>query len=376
MEKETGVQHHNKHIALFFTYGVSLSLWEARGMLARELALYTRLAANGYRFTFFTYGAEDARFSDMLREHHITIVPKTDALPSWFYSFVAPFIHYRKLLACDLLKTNQMLGSWTAVFARWLTRKPLLIRTGYSLSAFAARRGRLRYAAARCIEWFGCLFAQCIIVGTKEDKGNIPCRRSRVAINPNYIDMKQFSSCTRPTRSHDLQLVYVGRLEPQKNVHALIDAIGGLTDVKLTIIGDGSLRKDLDIQAHKCEAGVTFMGPQPHEMLPKLFSKADVFVLPSLYEGLPKVLLEAMAAGMPIVTTDTPGIRTVVTHKKTAYITAPTAEGLRAGIQAVQQDEQLALAMGAAARDQARKMYSLETVAKKEIDIYEQLCSV
>jgi glycosyltransferase involved in cell wall biosynthesis len=110
-------------------------------------------------------------------------------------------------------------------------------------------------------------------------------------------------------------VVTVGGLEqPYKGFSVLIDAVGHLrrtgADVKLTIVGDGRLRPVLQTQARVLgiESNVIFLGQLDRDGVRRALDEAQLFVLPSLTEGLPRALLEAMARGLPAIATHVGGV--------------------------------------------------------------------
>lgn len=110
-----------------------------------------------------------------------------------------------------------------------------------------------------------------------------------------------------------LMVLSVGRLALPKGHAVLLEAIAILPqlqkeNLQFFIAGDGSLRKELENQASRLDiqGQVTFLGIR--QDVPKLLRAADIFVLPSLWEGLPLVILEAMSAGLPILASDVEGI--------------------------------------------------------------------
>jgi hypothetical protein len=123
-----------KSLALFFTAGVSLKTWHDIGSIDREVAIYNELSKYFKRIYFFTYGGiEDLKFKSYLAAN-ITIIPKKCISNSLLYSFMIPFIYRKILKDVDILKTNQMWGSWSAVLTKLIYRKKLVVRTGYMLS--------------------------------------------------------------------------------------------------------------------------------------------------------------------------------------------------------------------------------------------------
>ncbi len=103
------------------------------------------------------------------------------------------------------------------------------------------------------------------------------------------------------------RVLFIGNLVPVKSVDLLIQAMAGV-GAKLTVIGDGPLRKALQSDAASWNVDVEFLGSIPQADLPKHYRAADLFVLPSRSEGVPNVLLEASACGVPWVASDVGGI--------------------------------------------------------------------
>jgi glycosyltransferase involved in cell wall biosynthesis len=143
---------------------------------------------------------------------------------------------------------------------------------------------------------------------------------SRIAIIPNGVEVRRFSGVKRsPPRA--AVVGFLGRLDPVKRVPDLIDAAALLdAAVRVDIYGDGEQRDHLQrlLERKGMEGRVVLRGasPSPEAALAQI----DVLALCSAAEGMPMVLLEAMAAGIPIVATDVPGIRDVVRHEETALL--------------------------------------------------------
>jgi glycosyltransferase involved in cell wall biosynthesis len=170
-------------------------------------------------------------------------------------------------------------------------------------------------------------------------------RRSKVSTIVNAVNHKRFEiEIDVGRKRQELGILdgerivgSVGSLGQQKNYPNLLKAFkilrGQMSDVKLLIVGEGKRREELSalIRSLGLEGKALLLGARLD--VPELMKIMDVYCLASFYEGLPLTILEAMAAGVPIVATDVIGINEVVHHEKTGLLVAPDnpqelAEGL------------------------------------------------
>ena len=180
------------------------------------------------------------------------------------------------------------------------------------------------------------------MLGALEALGAPP---ERVTLVPNGVDRTLFQPRSRAEARAALGLdarskvlVYVGRLEQEKGLHELCDALATIekhTPGRYTVVlvGDGSLRKTLE---ERRDAGLPLVvaGARPAEEVARFLAASDALVLPSWAEGTPNVVLEALAAGRPVVATHVGGIPDVVAHDHTGLLVPPRdAPALAAAIE-------------------------------------------
>jgi len=154
-------------------------------------------------------------------------------------------------------------------------------------------------------------------------------------------------------------LITVCRLVPWKGLDALIRLVAAMPKTRLAVVGDGSLRAELEAQARSLglQDRILFLGHVPQAKVPRFLRGADVFVLNSSYEGLPHVVLEAMTAQVPVVATHVGGTPEVVEHEVTGLLVSPNDEpALRAAVERLCMSRELAMrfATEAARRLQTR----------------------
>ena len=153
---------------------------------------------------------------------------------------------------------------------------------------------------------------------------------NKIFVLPNCIDYHKFNHTMLPevrVNGKEIVIGTVGRLEPEKGLNYLLLAMKFILTrfptAKLEIIGDGSAQNELKNLSKKLEISnsVNFFGKFV-DVIP-FYNRMDIFVLPSILEGFGIVLLEAMAAGVPIVATNVDGIREVVINMKSGLLVPP-----------------------------------------------------
>jgi glycosyltransferase involved in cell wall biosynthesis len=157
-----------------------------------------------------------------------------------------------------------------------------------------------------------------------------------------------------PATGPGLRLILVGRLSPEKGIGGLLEALALLPEAerpRLAIVGDGPMRAELDARVEQLGLGdgVTFLGRLPEAETLAEIARSDALVLPSFMEGLPIVLMEAMALGKPVIATRVAGIPELVTDGETGLLFTPSDwTELAAKISALTNDKELWQRLGAA----------------------------
>ena len=362
----------DKIIAVFFTHGVSLDLWERRGMFSREVRFYEELATDVGEVWFFTYGRDDARYTERL-DNRVRIFPKRLPIPDFLYGILLPFLYRHELARVDAIRIHQVAGAIPALIAHWMTHKPLIVRAGFQWYSFARRQGasRLKLAIISLIGRLAYRSAAVIIHTTQHDTDFVADRyhiaTNKLHVIPNWVDTDLFKPMD--IEKHPGTVCTVGRLEKQKNLHALIEAMKG-TDATLVIYGEGSQGESLEEHARKLDVNVDFRGRINNEELPRALNAFELFILPSLYEGNPKVLLEAMACGLPCIGTRVEGIESMIENGKTGILCEPIVESIRQAITKLLADPDLQTTLGENARARVLATSSLTQAVHVELPLY------
>jgi glycosyltransferase involved in cell wall biosynthesis len=165
---------------------------------------------------------------------------------------------------------------------------------------------------------------------------------------------------------------FIGRLAPQKNLSAFIEAMATLSDVTAVIVGAGPLREDLERQIQELGiSNVRLLGPVPNAQA--LMPMFDVFCLPSRWEGLGLVLIEAMRARVPIVGSDRGAIPEMLGNGRFGLVFSPTPTGIADAIGAVRTLPDLARHRADEAYIHASNVFTISRMVSQTIAVYNGL---
>jgi len=230
------------------------------------------------------------------------------------------------------------------------------------------------YVTVSLLELIAYQLADAIIVTSESDREYI-ARRYRVNprkvyVIPNWVDTNLFKPLPGVVKKRG-RVVFVGRLEYQKNLFALIDAVRDIPGVKLYVVGDGGLRKVLENRI-KREAidNIVFLGVVPHVELPWELNKSEIFVLPSLWEGHPKTLIEAMACGLPVIGSNVEGIRELIKDGYNGVLCEPISKSIREAVLRLLRNSERRRRLGENARRFVVENFSFEKIMRKELALH------
>jgi glycosyltransferase involved in cell wall biosynthesis len=172
----------------------------------------------------------------------------------------------------------------------------------------------------------------------------------------------------------------VARLVPAKGLELLVDAIGSLRgrgrDVEAVIVGEGPLEEALKARAERLGTGdsVRFVGAVGQDTVAAYYAEADVFCLPSFAEGVPVVLMEAMATGRPVVATRIAGIAELVEDGVSGVLVAPgNLDELTSALERLACSAELRVQMGLAGRRKVEADFDARRCGSQVADVLREL---
>ena len=188
----------------------------------------------------------------------------------------------------------------------------------------------------------------------------------RVTVIPNGVDAAEVVDSARERQAGTtLRVGFLGRLDPVKRVPMLVAAVRGLAGVELHVFGDGFDRPRVE-RAARGLANVTLHGFADRRAA---LSQIDVLCLPSIAEGFPMSVVEAMAAGVPVVGADVPGVRDAIARGETGLLFTGTVAGTAAALAAVRDDPVAATRRASAALDVVRTDLTWQRIVPRYADV-------
>lgn len=241
----------------------------------------------------------------------------------------------------------------------------------------SVRRRIFRYTAGRKRSWF--IAVSDFVRERMTEYYDLP--RERVATVRNGVDLEEFQSDSASSHKRDENRFVIGtaaRLNPMKGLEFLVEAVARLkhagVSLELRVAGPGGYRKNLEQLAVERNVAdeIRFLGPVTD--MPEFYRSLDLFVLPSLSEGLPLVVLEAMACGTPVVATNVAGTPEVIRDGVDGLLVPPSdAEALATAMRTIIDNESLCRTFAETGEARVRAEFGTERVAREVAEIYRRI---
>ena len=196
---------------------------------------------------------------------------------------------------------------------------------------------------------------------------------------PNGVDVDEFSPKVSEA-GHGHKVLTVARLIERKGIRYLIEAHSAvkkhIPELSLTIVGTGDMQAELErfAASKNVSDSVVFLGEIPHNELPAIYSSHDLFVLPSFNEGMSNAVLEAMASGLPIISTSTGGTRELL-DGNVIFIESGSSESIIDALTILVKDRNRRQIMGDLSVERA-KTFSWRNTTREYIKLFDKVLSV
>ncbi len=350
-------------LGIFLTAGDGLSTMEKSGQLTRFKKYYlSEYSENFEEVYIFSYLNE--KISGLPK--NVYLVQNKYGLHRYVYGILLPFLNIRTVRNCNIFRVFHLSGTIPAIITKIFFQKPFVFNYAFDYKKFAEiDNNSLAKLLLRAACPLAIRFADNILAANKNILKNLP--KNKTIYSPNGVDTKVFKPFLVKTKpNHRMNILSVGRMEKQKNFAALLKAMADLP-AKLTIVGNGSLKEELVDLAKKENIDLEIIDKVENDKMPEMYNRADIFVLPSLIEGHPKVLLEAMCCGLPVIGTKTEGTNEIIDDRVNGLLTGIDAADIRSAIKIFMKNEKLRQSCGSKARRTIIGDYDIKKLVNKEI---------
>lgn len=296
--------HKYVKVLVVFTFDYSLETWQSSGTLEKELKPYKLLnELKNIEFIFLTFGNRNDK-SVETKIKNLKIIPAYDIINktnskfiNYLKSFYLPFKLKNQLKGVDIIKQNQLLGSWVSIVLKQILKKPLIVRTGYDMYEFSIFENK-KWTIQKLYKLLTLVSLKASDVYTVSsycDKTFLKneFRNEDVLVRPNWVSNYEYSAFNERIKN---RVITVGRLENQKNYKYLIESFRN-TDFEIDIIGYGSQRNILESFAKDLNVKVNFLDRLNNNEILDRLKDYRYYISTSTYEGNPKSVLEALSVG-------------------------------------------------------------------------------
>lgn len=192
---------------------------------------------------------------------------------------------------------------------------------------------------------------------------------NRVEVVPNFANDKDLF--VRKSVSDTIRnVLFVGHVRKEKGAQEIFEAAEKCKDIHFTLVGPVELS---EAELPHC-SNVELLGSQPHEIVSQLLRESDAFLFPSYTEGFANALVEAMAAGLPVIATDVGANAEMIENEGGIIIPVKDANAIVEAIQQLQDTPERRLAMGTWNVQKVKNEYLLDAVMSRLIDVYLSYC--
>lgn len=369
------------NVLVIFTYGYSFKTWEDSGTTSREVSIYKKLH-NDYNinFIFLTFGGEEDEKFDY-EDYGIKILPiytkikfYNSKVLNYIMSFLIPFYLKREIANVDIVKQNQLLGSWIALIIKLLYKKPIFVRTGYDMYKFSLEENKKHFIKYlyRLLTKYTIIFSDLYAVTSESDRNflkNTFKLKKEIVLRRNWVmktDYKNFD------KRDEKKILTIGRLEKQKDFTYLIESMKN-TNFQLDIVGEGSMKETLVNEAREKNVKLNLINNMQNKKLLEIIKNYKYFISTSSYEGNPKSLLEALSSGCLVIATDIKNHQELIKNNESGILYSKSKNELPEIIENLGGSKNSEKLIAERAFVSINKEFSLENIVLDEIVDYRSL---
>ena len=349
--------------------GLLMSSFDPGGTERQMIELIRRLDRTRWRVEVACFQRRGAWLDRVVDAAPVTTFPITSFRKPAIAHHISSFVRWCRDKGLAVVHTTSLPTNMFGLPIAALAGVPVRIGNRREITADkSARQLAAQRAAYSCAHK---VVANCRAAADRLRVERVPARK--IAVVPNGLDLALFEP--RAARRPPRRVIVVANLRPEKGHDVLIDAAAAVLrrfpDARFEIVGGGPSHDALVARTRDRSVGHAFSFLGHRDDVPARLAASDIFVLPSRSEAFPNGVLEAMAAGLPVVATTVGGILEVVDQGQTGLLVAPDDPAALADrITRLMTDPALAARLGAAARAHVEARYSFDRMVAAFESVY------
>ena len=254
---------------------------------------------------------------------------------SIIYAFLTPILHYKILKKADYYFGLQVQSSLYPLYCSFFFKNKKVVvfwNFNWACKIRLKEKNFLYKIFVKIWTWVILKFIDNYIAINKIEKEFILNYNpnAKIEVLPTPINLEYYRNLKLERKINSL--LFIGRLEPEKNLFNLLKAMNGLDNCELHLVGDGSLKDELIEYKNKFGINAIFYGKLDSDEVIKMLNIHSVFILPSYYEGISNALVEAMACKIPVIASAIPTNLEIIKDKENGLLCSTDAESIRAAI--------------------------------------------
>ena len=355
------------------------------GGAERQLFLLLKGLYSRYAFTVISYDEKRLDYMDALQSLgvDVKVIPKRPGLAGRL-TFLMELRKLIRTLSPDIVQTWLRSANFWGRVACLLSGKDARIIASVRSVDEADIKMLEKWAERVLVKWTDFIISNTFASRQSIVNNKMPGKKVRVVYNgiePGLYDIndtKEEIKRQLAISQHRVLIGTIGRMMPQKNhtmfIRTAREILQERDNVHFVLVGDGELRPHIKAQISKYGLEDVFTLTGQRKDIPRLLKAFDIFVLTSLWEGLPNVIMEAMCARLPVVATDVGGVPELINHGENGFLVPPndTSSMVRA-IKRLIDDQELRSRFGLAGRKTIEERFSLDQMCKATSRVYDEL---
>ena len=373
-------------VTIYKEPGSSLLQIERSGLLSREFKYFKACCDLGLRINLVSFAGR-SELDYKLPSSNMRMLCNSLGLRDRVYQRRTHQVHALSILRSDVLETRTSLGMRYALQARWAWGTPVVCRFDALWSASVATKPNIQPAQMQEVydyERHVFTSADHIVPAAEHQAREVlhraPAAAGKITCIPLFVDCEHFQPLGSEKR---YDLAYVGSLRSIKNLDIMLEAVerSGATiamvgGVAVDALGDPiepEVEARLKARFGDLDGRIHWLGRQANEALPAILNQARALILCSKSEGFGRVILEALACGVPVIGSNLGGPKDIIRPGETGYLCEPEADSITAAIETVLSQPRLIEEMGRNARQYALDNFSQSVVARREVALLREV---